>query len=59
MPNALPLVENVNIKPNTRKPKSLKSGGMRSHKGPIKDQFKGLKSVHFVGKHVKPSGKML
>ena len=56
VPNSLPLVESVNIIPNEKRPK-LKSGGSHSRNGPIKDQFNGLKSTHFVGKMDSNSGR--
>ena len=56
VPSSLPLVESVNIIPNEKRPK-LKSGGIHSRSGPIKDQFNGLKSTHFVGKMDSNSGR--
>ena len=56
VPNALPLVENVNITPNNRRA-ALKSGRSQSIGGSIADQFSGLKSAHFVGKLDSPPGR--
>ena len=42
---------------NTVPPQSLRSARAESAIGPIKDQFHGLKSVHFVGKVDRSSGK--